>query len=113
MSDDDVKAELSRFKGVGPKTVSCVLMFCLKPRLSRGHARWKIAKDLGWILKGAGREEAYEHLNRRVPDDRKFDLHVLLVEHGKVYRNDVMAATGAERAATDWGPGWYKEAQGR
>jgi endonuclease III-like uncharacterized protein len=24
------KKELSRFKGVGPKTVSCVLMFCLQ-----------------------------------------------------------------------------------
>lgn len=24
------KRELSRFKGVGPKTVSCVLMFCLQ-----------------------------------------------------------------------------------
>jgi len=32
---------------------------------------------------------AYEHLNRRVPDACKFDLHVLLVEHGKVYKNDV------------------------
>ncbi|ACO62227.1 predicted protein, partial [Micromonas commoda] len=86
MSDDDVKAELSRFKGVGPKTVSCVLMFCLKrPDFPVDTHVWKIAKDLGWIPKGAGREDAYEHLNRRVPDDCKFDLHVLLVEHGKVY----------------------------
>jgi endonuclease III len=27
MSTEAVKAELSRFKGVGPKTISCVLMF--------------------------------------------------------------------------------------
>ena len=25
----EIKEELSRFKGVGPKTVACVLMFCL------------------------------------------------------------------------------------
>ena len=30
MSDDDVKSELSRFKGVGPKTIACVLVFCLR-----------------------------------------------------------------------------------
>jgi len=41
---------------------------------------------------------AYEHLNRRVPDACKFDLHVLLVEHGKVYKNDVK---------------WLKQAVGR
>jgi hypothetical protein len=40
------------------------------------------------VPKSATRETAYEHLNRRVPDECKFDLHVLLVEHGKVYKND-------------------------
>ena len=45
---------------------------------------WKIAVGLGWVPKGATRDTAYEHLNRRVPDACKFDLHVLLVEHGKV-----------------------------
>merc|ERR1711865_683838 len=29
MSNDEVKTELGRFNGVGPKTISCVLMFCL------------------------------------------------------------------------------------
>lgn len=45
---------------------------------------WKIAAQLGWVPKSATRDTAYEHLNRRVPDECKFDLHVLLVEHGKV-----------------------------
>ena len=30
MGDEEVKTELRRFKGVGAKTISCVLMFCLK-----------------------------------------------------------------------------------
>jgi endonuclease-3 len=30
MSDEEAKKELTRFKGVGPKTVSCVMMFCLQ-----------------------------------------------------------------------------------
>jgi len=30
MSTEDIKDKLSKFKGVGPKTISCVLMFCLQ-----------------------------------------------------------------------------------
>ena len=114
MPDDEVKAELSRFKGVGPKTVSCVLMFCLKRADFPVDTHvWKIAKDLGWIPKGAGREDAYEHLNRRVPDDCKFDLHVLLVEHGKVYRNDVKWLRGAVKGQLETGDlKWIQDAQG-
>lgn len=89
MDDEAVKKELSRFKGVGPKTISCVLMFCLKrPDFPVDAHVWKIAMTLGWIPKTASRDQAYEHLNRRVPDACKFDLHVLLVEHGKVFKND-------------------------
>ncbi|EEH61042.1 uncharacterized protein MICPUCDRAFT_5738, partial [Micromonas pusilla CCMP1545] len=86
MSDDDVKSELSRFKGVGPKTIACVLVFCLRRFPVDAHV-WKIAMALGWVPKSASRDAAYEHLNRRVPDACKLDLHVLLVEHGKAYKN--------------------------
>lgn len=30
LDDTEIKEELSRFKGVGPKTIACVLMFCLQ-----------------------------------------------------------------------------------
>jgi hypothetical protein len=49
---------------------------------------WKIAAALGWVPKSATRDTTYEHLNRRVPDECKFDLHVLLVEHGKAVQVD-------------------------
>lgn len=29
MPDEELKSELLRYPGVGPKTVACVLMFCL------------------------------------------------------------------------------------
>ena len=45
---------------------------------------WKIGIALGWVPKTADRDQTYEHLNRRVPADIKYELHVLLVEHGKV-----------------------------
>ena len=90
MSDDSIKEYLSAFKGVGPKTISCVLMFCLQRQEFPVDVHvWKIAVSLGWVPPKANREQTYEHLNRKVPDDVKYALHVLLVEHGKIYNNDV------------------------
>ena len=93
--DEEVKAVLTSFKGVGPKTVACVMMFTM------GRAEFPvdthvlhIAKKLGWLPADASREQAYEHLNRRVPNECKLDLHVLLVEHGKC------CAQGAPRTAS-------------
>ncbi len=79
-----VKKELTRFKGVGPKTAACVLMFCLqRAEFPVDTHVWRITKKLGWVPKNASREQTYEHLNYRVPDDIKYSLHVQLVEHGK------------------------------
>ena len=47
----------------------------------KGHS-WEVPKR-------ADREATYEHLNQIVPDDIKFALHVLLVQHGKEYKNDI------------------------
>jgi len=90
METEAVKQELTRFKGVGAKTVSCVLMFCLhRAEFPVDTHVWKIALALGWVPKNADRDQTYAHLNVCVPDDIKYDLHVLLVEHGKRFKNDV------------------------
>jgi endonuclease-3 len=89
-TDEEVKKELGRFKGVGPKTISCVMMFTLqRAEFPVDTHVWKIALKLGWVPKSATRETSYEHLNRRLPSDLKYELHVLLVEHGKVHKNDL------------------------
>ena len=114
MDDEAVKKELSRFKGVGPKTVSCVMMFCLKrPDFPVDTHVWKIALTLGWIPKSASRDTAYEHLNRRVPDACKFDLHVLLVEHGKVFKNDAswLRKAVAEQLSGTGEIGWMRRVE--
>ena len=81
---DEVKRYLTSFKGVGPKTVSCVLMFTMgRAEFPVDTHVWHMAKKLRWVPPAATRETTYEHLNRRVPDDLKYDLHVLLVDHGK------------------------------
>ena len=84
MPTDFCKEELSKHKGVGPKTVSCVLMFNMqRAEFPVDTHVWFIAKKLGWVPSAATRETTYDHLNIRVPDDKKYPLHILLVEHGK------------------------------
>lgn len=85
MSDLEVKEHLSRFNGVGPKTVSCVLMFCLgRHDFPVDTHVWRTCKQLGWVPKIATRESTYIHMNACVPNEAKFQLHVLLVKHGKL-----------------------------
>ncbi|EXB42063.1 Protein ROS1 [Morus notabilis] len=86
-SVDEVKAELSCFKGIGPKTVACVLMFHLQQDDFPVDTHvFEIAKALGWLPAGADRNKAYLHLNQRIPNELKFDLNCLLYTHGKMCR---------------------------
>ena len=48
LDDAAAKKELLRFKGVGPKTVACVLMFCLgRAEFPVDTHVWRITRDLG------------------------------------------------------------------
>ncbi|KAK9104699.1 hypothetical protein Scep_021543 [Stephania cephalantha] len=85
MTIDEVKQELCCFKGIGPKTVACVLMFHLhRDDFPVDTHVFRITKDLGWIPASSDRKKAYLHLNRRIPNDLKFDLNCLFVTHGKL-----------------------------
>uniref|UniRef100_A0A7S1BPT7 HhH-GPD domain-containing protein n=1 Tax=Corethron hystrix TaxID=216773 RepID=A0A7S1BPT7_9STRA len=84
-SDQEVKEDLLRFPGIGPKTVSCVLLFALhRPEFPVDTHVLRISRALGWVPSRATREAAYKKLNLKVPHKIKLDLHCLLVEHGKV-----------------------------
>jgi endonuclease III len=80
-----VKEFLTRFKGIGPKTISCVLLFCLgrSDFPVDTHVHHICTKLLNWCPNNCSREQCYKHLNLLVPDDVKYELHVLLVQHGK------------------------------
>ena len=83
-SNDDIIKELSRHKGMGPKTISCVLLFALgRPDFPVDTHVLRISKQMGWVGQSLSREAAYVYMNDRVPDDCKLDLHCLLVTHGK------------------------------
>lgn len=81
---DEAMQELISFQGVGPKTASCVLLFCLQREdFAVDTHVYRITGLLGWRPAKANREETYAHLNIRIPDEDKYGLHILLVGHGK------------------------------
>ncbi|XP_058195026.1 putative DNA glycosylase At3g47830 [Rhododendron vialii] len=85
LSVDEIKTELSLFKGIGPKTVACVLMFQLQQDDFPVDTHvFQIAKAVGWVPEQADTKKTYLHLNRRIPNELKFDLNCLLFTHGKL-----------------------------
>ncbi|KAL2936089.1 hypothetical protein RDABS01_019207 [Bienertia sinuspersici] len=85
LSIDEIKSELSSFKGIGPKTVACVLMFHLQQDDFPVDTHiLQIATTLGWVPEGADAKKTYLHLNQKIPNELKFDLNCLLFSHGKL-----------------------------
>ncbi|KAI1861813.1 hypothetical protein JX265_009316 [Neoarthrinium moseri] len=83
-SNEDAMREMLGFQGVGPKTASCVLLFCLRRESFAVDTHvHRITGLLGWRPKDCSREEAHAHLDARVPDEDKYALHILIINHGK------------------------------
>ena len=83
-SNEDAMQEMLSFQGVGPKTASCVLLFCLQRESFAVDTHvHRITGLLGWRPAKASRDETHAHLDVRIPDEDKYGLHVLLVNHGK------------------------------
>ncbi|KAJ0119062.1 base excision dna repair protein [Diaporthe amygdali] len=83
-SSEDAMTEMLSFNGVGPKTASCVLLFCLQRESFAVDTHvHRITGLLGWRPAKASRDETHQHLDARIPDEDKYGLHILLVSHGK------------------------------
>ena len=83
-SDEDAMKELVSYDGVGPKTASCVLLFSLgRASFPVDTHVFRISRFLGWVPAKADRVTAQAHLDLKIPDDLKHDLHVLMVGHGR------------------------------
>lgn len=83
-SDADAMRELVSYAGVGPKTASCVLLFCLgRASFPVDTHVFRLARLLGWVPARADRVTAQAHLDLRVPGNLKYGLHVLMVGHGR------------------------------
>ena len=84
--DDQVAMqELIKYKGIGPKSASVVMTWCLKRKSFTVDTHvYRIAGLWKWRPESAPREKTQAHLDAVIPDELKFDLHFLLIQHGRV-----------------------------
>lgn len=84
MSDEEAIAYLTGFVGVGVKTAACVLCFSLRrPILPVDTHVLRIARRLGWITPKGTSATAHAGVAARVPPEDRFELHLLLIAHGR------------------------------
>ncbi|KAF9455668.1 DNA glycosylase, partial [Collybia nuda] len=96
MSDDAIMKELISYNGVGPKTASCVLLFCIgRDSFAVDTHVFRLSRMLGWVPDKADRVLAQAHLDLRVPGELKYGLHVLMVQHGRACGGCKKAGSGA------------------
>jgi endonuclease-3 len=75
---------LSRFHGVGPKTVACVLLFaCRKPVLPVDTHVHRMSRRLGLIDPKIDAAKAHDELAGLVPAKRVLEFHIQLIRHGR------------------------------
>lgn len=110
LSTDDAINKMLTYPGIGPKTASCVALFCLqRPSFAVDTHVFRLCQYLGWVptttKKGqpkVNRETTYSHCDVRIPDELKYPLHQLLIKHGKVCPR-CRAATG--QTSANWEDG--------
>ena len=75
---------LSSFKGVGPKTVACTLLFaCNRPIFPIDTHIFRIARRLALIPEKCSDEEAHRLMTAMIPDGRFYEIHVNIIRHGR------------------------------
>lgn len=81
---DEAREFLSSFKGVGPKTVACTLLFaCRRPVFPIDVHIFRIAKRLGLLPDRISDEEAHRIMERFIPRSRYYEAHINMIRHGR------------------------------
>lgn len=91
LSTDEAINKMLTYPGIGPKTASCVALFCLqRPSFAVDTHVFRLCQYLGWVPKTTkkgqpkvDRNTTYSHCDVRIPDELKYPLHQLLIKHGK------------------------------
>ncbi|MCJ1298983.1 hypothetical protein MMC08_001774 [Hypocenomyce scalaris] len=104
LSSDEALNTLIKYPGIGPKTASCVLLFCMqRPSFAVDTHVFRLCKWLHWVPPTkATRNSTYSHCEVRIPDELKYPLHQLFIRHGKTCPR-CRAATGEGSGEWDQG----------
>lgn len=84
MNVSNGKSWLTDIPGIGPKTSAIILCFYFrKPVMPVDTHVHRISKRLGLVPENASRTRAHKILEKKVPDDIKYEFHRLLIDHGR------------------------------
>ena len=102
LSDEEAFNSFLTYPGIGVKTSSCVMLFCMKrPSFAVDTHVFRLCKWLGWVPPNANRDKTFTHCEVMIPNELKYGLHQLFIKHGK--------SCGRCRAITgETSEGWEK-----
>ena len=84
MESEEVKKILGGLKGVGPKTVHCLLLFGLgKEAFPVDTHILRVGKRLGFIPEEINAEKAHAWMVPLVPEGKALSLHINLIRYGR------------------------------
>ncbi|MBA3243220.1 MAG: endonuclease III [Acidobacteria bacterium] len=84
MPTEEAVRYLSRFRGIGPKTVACTLLFaCRKDVFPLDTHIFRILRRVGFVPHKCTDARAHEIMSRLVPEGKFYSFHVNLIRHGR------------------------------
>jgi len=84
MGEEEIKETLGGLKGIGPKTVHCLLLFGLgREAFPVDTHILRVGKRLGFIPQEIDAERAHSWMGPLVPEGKALSLHVNLIRHGR------------------------------
>jgi len=84
MSSEEIIKTLGSLKGIGPKTVHCVLLFGLEREAFPVDTHvLRVGKRLGFITESVNAEKAHRWMAPLIPKGKSLSLHLNLIEFGR------------------------------
>jgi len=81
---EEARSWLTSLPGVGPKTAAVVMAFSLKmPAFPVDTHILRVSKRLGLIGRKVSADQAHPIMENMIPRDNRYDMHVLLITHGR------------------------------
>lgn len=84
MPVEDAVRYLSQFRGIGPKTIACTLLFaCRKDVFPLDTHIFRVLRRVGLVPQKCTDARAHQLMHRLVPAGKFYSLHVNLIRHGR------------------------------
>lgn len=85
MTDEEARDYLSQFRGIGPKTIACTLLFALQKQVFPLDTHiFRVLKRMGILPTKVSDEKAHRFLDNLVPKGKFYSLHVNLIRLGRM-----------------------------